>query len=1345
MQSNDDPLDSLIAEYLQAEERGEKPDRHRLIEAHPDQAVRLAEFFADVDRIEHPKKEAHAALDATAVHTKNLLNLGSILGGRYKLLENIGEGGMGSVWVAEQQQPVKRRVAIKLVKAGMDSKQVLARFEAERQALAVMDHPNIAKVFDGGMTDHGHPYFVMEYVKGVPLTEYCDRARLSLKDRLKLFIPVCQAVQHAHHKGIVHRDLKPSNILICLYDGDPVPKVIDFGLAKALHQSLTDNSIYTGHGIMVGTPLYMSPEQAEHNNLDVDTRTDIYSLGVVLYELLTGTTPLERQQLQQAALDEVLRLIREVEPPRPSIRLSGSDALPSIAAQRSIDPRELRRSLAGDLDWIVMKSLEKERGRRYETANGFARDIQRFLDDEAVEACPPSTSYRVKKFIRKHKGKVIAASAVFVALVVGMIGTTWGLFRATTAERKASRSQQAAIASEKKALDALDAVTQERDAKERQRELAERQLISGLLRPIGYGDQPNTAELRSFVDWSAIPDSRLKLRILEIAFEDPEIALRVARRAERAMQACVALSPTRRAQAIKLVSAKQRDLKADPRIRVAAVWITIELGSNDLPNLAEALTYVGASISAQANSNPVFRDFIEFIGNQVEQLTTEQVVRCWDVLIPLIEKSSYDNYSHLSICLAELTTKLNSVRASQMWNAMVDVWEKSEAWHGVEIAETCLNLLAAKLNSEHAEQGWNDVIRIWSAAKYRGNLDANGKLILALLSKRGIDRPQDQWNSVLEIVDEAKVRNVEEEVWNGLLEIAPQLGTEQVTHAWRTLITTLYDTQNERVALFAGQCFSILSPKLSADEATRSADAFILVLESQADNNVLTVACCGLMALASRLSSEQEFRGVNAIISVLNKNNAGSEIQVAAWRSLVPYAPKLTTEQVTRCADAVIAMLELPDSFQVHPKLEEALVAFSPRFSSEQAIRVWDAIINDLRRQEDVDTPSTGRALISLAYSLGPDQRLRCVNSLRDDLDSPTDNERIAAVTGLVAIATTVNSELLIRVWDSLVAELPKSPLGDKSEHISKCLIALTEQMTSEQLMHGWKSVISITPKLNLDSMNKSEWRAAGTVLAAISTKLGPNEALSLWGSLIGNLENSTNAIVQHAYRMPLEALTATIRSEHAARCSDQLLTLLQSSEDVEALQNTGNALASIAVRLPTEIRLRATERMLESLHRFSQGHITEQLYKLVQSLELPKRDQISSEATTILVDYIATSPGYYSDGTDMDFETFKFASMAMCDAKSVATMLRHPACVNEPRDFLLRRFEELLFHDGQHVLLTPPDSGTEAQPTDAATPKLEPPPRRFHNMHDAAEWIQKNWPDFDLETSQPVTWRAEN
>jgi WD40 repeat protein/serine/threonine protein kinase len=354
--------------------------------------------------------------------------------GPYKLLEAIGEGGMGTVWMAQQTEPVKRLVALKVIKAGMDSKQVIARFEAERQALALMDHVNIARVLDGGTTPSGRPYFVMDLVKGVPITCYCDDHHLTPKQRLELFVPVCQAVQHAHQKGVIHRDLKPSNVLVALYDGKPVPKVIDFGVAKAARQSLTDKTLVTGFGHFVGTLEYMSPEQAGVNQLDIDTRSDIYSLGVLLYELLTGSPPFTKKELEQAGMLEMLRVIREKEPSKPSTKLSTAEGLPTLAANRGTEPTRLTKLVRGELDWIVMKALEKDRNRRYETANGFAMDVQRYLADEPVLACPPSVAYRLRKFLRRNKRPVLAASLVVLALVGGIIGTTWGMIRAIDAQ-----------------------------------------------------------------------------------------------------------------------------------------------------------------------------------------------------------------------------------------------------------------------------------------------------------------------------------------------------------------------------------------------------------------------------------------------------------------------------------------------------------------------------------------------------------------------------------------------------------------------------------------------------------------------------------------------------------------------------------------------------------------------------------------------------------------------------------------------------------------------------------------------------------------------------------------------
>ena len=368
--------------------------------------------------------------------------------GRYKLLEKIGEGGFGEVYAAEQREPVKRRVALKIIKPGMDTRQVIARFEAERQALALMDHPNIARVFDAGATESGRPYFVMELVRGIRITDFCDEASLPMEKRLALFVQVCQAIQHAHQKGVIHRDIKPSNILVTRHDGLPVPKVIDFGIAKATtDQRLTDKTVFTAFGQFIGTPAYMSPEQAEMSGLDVDTRSDIYSLGVLLYELLTGKTPFDAGELSRAGVDAMRRVIREQEPARPSTRLSTMLAgeLVAIAGHRQVEPARLATLICGDLDWIVMKALEKDRTRRYETANGLAMDVQRVLNNEPIVARPPSRLYRFQKLVRRNQLAFAAAGAVAVALVAGLGISTWMFFNEKRARQRAVAAEQRAV------------------------------------------------------------------------------------------------------------------------------------------------------------------------------------------------------------------------------------------------------------------------------------------------------------------------------------------------------------------------------------------------------------------------------------------------------------------------------------------------------------------------------------------------------------------------------------------------------------------------------------------------------------------------------------------------------------------------------------------------------------------------------------------------------------------------------------------------------------------------------------------------------------------------------------
>src|ERR1017187_3450498 len=435
----------------------------RLLSAHGQSKV----FFDDCQ----PALALAESGDAVAEAVSADEELGRHIG-PYKLLQKIGEGGCGVVYMAEQETPVRRRVALKIIKLGMDTKSVIARFEAERQALAMMDHPNIARVFDAGATEAGRPYFVMELVRGIRINEYCDQNNLSTQARLEVFLLVCQAVQHAHQKGIIHRDLKPSNILVADHDGVPVPKVIDFGIAKATSdQRLTDKTLFTALEQFIGTPAYMSPEQASLSGIDIDTRTDIYSLGVLLYELLTGKPPFDPQELMAAGLDEMRRTIREKDPARPSTRLStmGAADLTTVAKHRQAEGAKLTSLISGDLDWIVMKALEKDRTRRHETANGLAADIRRHLNSEPVVACPPSNLYRLQKMVRRNKLTVTAAGAVVASLVLGLGFSFWQAIRATKSERS---ERDARIAAEQ---------ARTRESEERARVTASEQRARSLL------------------------------------------------------------------------------------------------------------------------------------------------------------------------------------------------------------------------------------------------------------------------------------------------------------------------------------------------------------------------------------------------------------------------------------------------------------------------------------------------------------------------------------------------------------------------------------------------------------------------------------------------------------------------------------------------------------------------------------------------------------------------------------------------------------------------------------------------------------------------------------------------
>jgi tetratricopeptide (TPR) repeat protein len=535
--------------------------------------------------------------------------------GRYKLLQPIGEGGFGVVFMAEQTEPIRRKVALKIIKLGMDTKQVIARFEAERQALALMDHPHIARVLDAGATETGRPYFVMELVKGIPITEYCDRNNLATRERLELFMHVCHAVQHAHQKGIIHRDLKPRNVLVTLHDGRPVPKVIDFGIAKATQQPLTEKTMFTEFGQFVGTPVYMSPEQAELSGLDVDTRSDIYSLGVLLYELLTGKTPFDAARLRSAAFNEMQRIIREEEPPRPSTRLSTlGDELTSVATRRGIEPKKLRTLIQGDLDWIVMKALEKDRTRRYETANEFAKDVERHLHQEPVLAGPPGAGYKLRKFVKRNRASVAAGSVAVAGILFGLALSTYGYCqaawdrdRAVKAERVAKEQECQAESTTRLLVDMLGAADPD---KLHGPNYTVRQMLDHFAVDFDRGLTKGCSPKVEATVRTAVGRSYLALGLFPPAESYLRRALEVTRNeyGERSIEAAGCLHTLG-----EILLRKYEPLNAEPLLR-DALSIRKELLGESHPDVAKTLSVLATCLSCEGlpdDAEPLYREALE--------------------------------------------------------------------------------------------------------------------------------------------------------------------------------------------------------------------------------------------------------------------------------------------------------------------------------------------------------------------------------------------------------------------------------------------------------------------------------------------------------------------------------------------------------------------------------------------------------------------------------------------------------------------------------------------------------------------------------------------------------------